>query len=65
MGFGVGPRNCIGMKFALIELKMAICKILINFIVEPGKDFPYQLEIIEGVVRSPKSDINVVMKERV
>ncbi|XP_076416471.1 cytochrome P450 3A21-like [Peromyscus maniculatus bairdii] len=29
--FGYGPRNCIGMRFALINMKLAIIKILQNF----------------------------------
>nr|CAB3235809.1 cytochrome P450 CYP3-like member 3 [Phallusia mammillata] len=38
--FGAGPRNCIGMRFALIEMKMAISKILLNFEVDMCPDTP-------------------------
>jgi len=38
--FGVGPRNCIGMRFALVEVKMAICKILLNFRLDTTEDTP-------------------------
>jgi len=38
--FGAGPRNCIGMRFALVEVKMAICKILQNFQLDVADDTP-------------------------
>ncbi|XP_071955007.1 cytochrome P450 3A24-like [Antedon mediterranea] len=40
--FGNGPRNCIGMKFALIEIKMAIVRVLqkVKFEVCPETEIP-------------------------
>ena len=31
--FGVGPRNCVGMRFALTEIKMATVAVVQNFTV--------------------------------
>lgn len=33
--FGVGPRNCIGNRFALMEVKALISKILCHFEIVP------------------------------
>jgi hypothetical protein len=34
--FGVGPRNCIGLKFALLEIKLCLAHILREFRLESG-----------------------------
>ncbi|GFY30160.1 thromboxane-A synthase [Trichonephila clavipes] len=33
--FGAGPRNCLGMRFALLEIKMCITNILHHFRIKP------------------------------
>ena len=65
MAFGNGPRNCIGMKFALIELKIALVKLIMNFEFLPKSYFKLNdIELIEGAVRSPKNGICVILKNR-
>ncbi|XP_063708851.1 LOW QUALITY PROTEIN: uncharacterized protein LOC134837406 [Culicoides brevitarsis] len=36
LGFGLGPRNCIGERFAWIQVKMAIVSLLKSFKIELG-----------------------------
>ncbi len=64
MSFGLGPRNCIGMKFALQEMKFALVKLLKKFEVLPGPNMPSKIEILEGSIRIPKGGVNVIFKKR-
>jgi cytochrome P450 len=38
LAFGQGPRNCIGMRFALLQVKTAIARLVFNYkILRSGK----------------------------
>ena len=52
------------MKFALLEIKMAIIKILQKFEIFACENTPDVLEFVEGVVRSPRQPVKVVFNER-
>ena len=62
--FGLGPRNCIGMKFALQEIKFSLVKLLKKFEIAPGPNMPDELEFSEGAVRVPKNGVPVIFKPR-
>ena len=38
MSFGAGPRGCLGIRFAFMELKMALSQLLRQYTVLPGED---------------------------
>ncbi|XP_046449629.1 cytochrome P450 3A14-like [Daphnia pulex] len=51
MAFGVGPRNCVGMRFALEEMKIAICCLVQKFRFFPVEETPEQLRFDDGLVQ--------------
>ena len=53
--FGGGPRNCIGMRFALLEAKLAIANLIFNFKFTPtaNTDVPLDLSPTTALL-SPK-----------
>ncbi|KAJ8686716.1 hypothetical protein QAD02_022510 [Eretmocerus hayati] len=54
--FSAGPRNCIGQKFAMMELKSLIARILYNFYLKPI-DFTRDVEFMVDVVIRPSHPI--------
>ncbi|XP_019870610.1 cytochrome P450 4C1 [Aethina tumida] len=61
--FSAGPRNCIGQKFALMEIKTVITGILRNFILEPV-DTPETVVLITDLVLRPKNGIKMKFIKR-
>ncbi|XP_044145301.1 cytochrome P450 3A19-like isoform X3 [Bufo gargarizans] len=63
--FGAGPRNCIGMRFALLNMKSAITLLLQNFSFRTCKDTPIPVEIdTRGFLKTTKPVIlNLVPRE--
>ncbi|XP_032792176.2 lithocholate 6-beta-hydroxylase-like [Daphnia magna] len=48
MAFGVGPRNCVGMRFAMEEMKMAVCTLVKKFRFFTVKETPEKLQFDDG-----------------
>ncbi|XP_037785932.1 cytochrome P450 3A41-like [Penaeus monodon] len=59
--FGLGPRNCIAMRFALMEAKLALARTVLEFELRcaPGHE-ELELSLTPGIMR-PKEDVFVTL----
>ncbi|XP_049759642.1 cytochrome P450 3A8-like isoform X1 [Elephas maximus indicus] len=62
--FGTGPRNCIGMRFALMNMKLAIIKILQEFSVKPCKETQIPLKLGRERILAPEGPIVIKFESR-
>lgn len=44
--FGDGPRNCIGLRFGLMQSKLAVVKLIQNFEIAPSEKTPIPMKFI-------------------
>ncbi|CAF1062977.1 unnamed protein product [Adineta steineri] len=52
--FGAGPRQCIGMRFALIEMKILLVRLLREYSILPGEELQSKFNIRERTVIAPE-----------
>ncbi|KAK9498584.1 hypothetical protein O3M35_003184 [Rhynocoris fuscipes] len=62
--FSAGPRNCIGQKFAMLELKSVLAKIILEFEIEPADD-GWELELDPNVVLQSSNGHRIKIKPRI
>lgn len=62
--FGARPRNCVGMRFALMEAKLALVKVLRNFEFLRWEKTKVPLEFKSGVDFLMAKDITVKVQRR-
>ncbi|XP_013364899.1 PREDICTED: cytochrome P450 3A9-like isoform X2 [Chinchilla lanigera] len=55
--FGTGPRNCIGMRFALINMKLAIIRVLQNFSFQTCKETQIPITFSKQGLLQPEKEV--------
>nr|XP_042902436.1 cytochrome P450 3A18-like isoform X3 [Parasteatoda tepidariorum] len=62
--FGAGPRNCVGMRFALLEMKICLAYVISIFHVETCPETKVPLEYNQGQGFLRPKDITLHLKRR-
>ena len=62
--FGVGPRQCIGMRLAMLEIKIGLLQVMQRFKFERAPETVGKLEHQAVLIMSPKETIYVKIKAR-
>ena len=59
MPFGGGPRNCIGMRFAIMEAKMAMINTLMRFTIVRCPETQVPLKLTSDAIHGPAEGVYV------
>lgn len=62
--FGAGPRNCVGMRLAQLEIKMALVRLFRTFSIVTCAETKVPLELKSSSTLGPKNGIFVKMTKR-
>ncbi|XP_054722244.1 cytochrome P450 3A24-like [Uloborus diversus] len=62
--FGAGPRNCLGMRFALMEIKMCMSNILRHYRFKRAKNTKVPLEFKNGMGFLTVDDLPLKIEKR-
>ncbi|XP_040830886.1 cytochrome P450 3A6-like isoform X1 [Ochotona curzoniae] len=62
--FGAGPRNCIGMRFALMNMKLALVRLMQNFSFKPCKETQIPLKLAPQALLQPEKPIMLKVVSR-
>lgn len=63
MAFSLGPRNCIGQLFALLEIKSVMATLVRDLDMRADPD--HLVEQTETLTLQPKNDIHIAFTKRV
>lgn len=60
--FSMGPRQCIGNRFAMMEMKIVLAHLIKSFVIESVREAPFEATL--GTVTMPKATSRIVLRPR-
>lgn len=66
MPFGMGPRNCVAMRFALEEAKLVLCTLVKRFRFYPVDETPMKLCVDDGfnsIIQPINTTVGIAVRE--
>ena len=64
MPFGAGPRNCIGYRFALLEMKIILVRMLQKYRFVRCAETEVPLEMTQIFAERPANGVSVKVEKR-
>lgn len=62
--FGAGPKNCIGMRFAMTECKLTLATLFKRFTVVTSQQTKIPCELVETASLTPKDGVFIKIVPR-
>ena len=64
MPFGIGPRNCIGFRFALLEVKIIMVRMLQKYRFVRCEETEVPLKLAQIFIERPENGVYVQVEKR-
>ena len=61
--FGEGPRNCIGMRFGMMQMRLGLVALLRNFTIHTSEKTPKNISFIkDATILAPQGGMHLQLK---